>query len=206
MRCAFCLGQLIKSIAWFITYLGVNGIWKWVNLLHASNIAWCQAWFWNYRMCFFPPLFQLCNEVFFKWNWLLSPNKCDWIEQGISCSLKLKTLKSKMKEKKKKTRKLEISMSSVEVFNHTDVIFCLCINLTTTTWQIQHLGVLCYYQVFPNNHRMTEKLWLEGTLKPIQFQSPATGRVSMHYIRLPRAPVCFSTHFLKFASLCIYIC
>ena len=33
-----------------------------------------------------------------------------------------------------------------------------------------------------------EWLGLEGTLKTIQFQPPAMGRIATHQIRLPRAP------------------
>jgi len=37
------------------------------------------------------------------------------------------------------------------------------------------------------NHRITECLELEGTLKTTQFQPPAMDRAATHQIRLPRA-------------------
>ena len=38
------------------------------------------------------------------------------------------------------------------------------------------------------NHRIRERLELEGTSKIIELQAPAMGRVATHQIRLPRAP------------------
>lgn len=73
------------------------------------------------------------------------------------------------------TRKLEIFMSMLKLKFSIILMLSsiyLFVNLMIGTSQIQHLGVLCYYQVFLSSRRMAEKLWLEGILKPIQFQSP----------------------------------
>ena len=37
-------------------------------------------------------------------------------------------------------------------------------------------------------HRVIEQLRMQGTLKLIQFQTPATIKVATHQLRLPRAP------------------
>ena len=76
---------------------------------------------------------------------------------------------------------------------HSYFYNAICYHLTFVSSRICQL--CCYAAVwalkesFPQNvHRITEWLELEGTLKLIQFQLPATGRAATHQLRLPRAP------------------
>lgn len=58
----------------------------------------------------------------------------------------------------------------------------------THCWNHNFQYILCGFFFGYVAHRITARFGLEGTLKPTQFQPPATGRAAAHQVRLPRTP------------------